>query len=298
VILLVALVALLVWIPVYFVVKAYAPVSVEDVRALHVLTGVPTTPRSDRLFEAYLSRARRYRTSWSVVGWLSGLIFTFTVGNNRVGFGPGARATDLLLLGLGGYLLGAIVSEIHHLRRPRVLPTVRTPPPVRRWGERPRVASLRPRRLDDYATRTERRLMRLMLVVTLGLGIAGVVEDRPAAVIVTVIAVAAWAIVERTQRAVVFRPRPAMSDDLAAADDGIRAMAVKGLSYGGAAFIALLGAYAASIIGRDSVWDNEFVSVLLAIAGLALFLLTIAFALRARRFVWPQRKLQVDGVRA
>jgi hypothetical protein len=140
--------------------------------------------------------------------------------------------------------------------------------------------------------------MRLMLVVTLGLGIAGVVEDRPAAVIVTVIAVAAWAIVQRTQRAVVFRPRPAMSDDLAAADDGIRAMAVKGLSYGGAAFIALLGAYAASIIGRDSVWDNEFVSVLLAIAGLALFLLTIAFALRARRFVWPQRKLQVDGVRA
>ncbi|HTL86757.1 MAG TPA: hypothetical protein VL856_16350, partial [Acidimicrobiia bacterium] len=268
-ILLVALGALLIWIPVYFVLKAYAPVSAEDVRALHVLTGVPTTPRSDRLFEAYLSRARRYRTSWSVVGWLSGLIFTFTVGNNRVGFGPGARATDLLLLGLGGYLLGAIVSEIHHLRRPRVLPTVRTPPPVRRWGERPRVASLRPRRLDDYATRTERRLMRLMLVVTLGLGIAGVVEDRPAAVIVTVIAVAAWAIVERTQRAVVFRPRPAMSDDLAAADDGIRAMAVKGLSYGGAAFIALLGAYAASIIGRDSVWDNEFVSVLLAIAGLA-----------------------------
>jgi hypothetical protein len=137
-----------------------------------------------------------------------------------------------------------------------------------------------------------------MLLVTLGLGIDGLVEGRPAAVVVTVIAIVVRAIVERTQRAIVFRPRPALPDDLAAADDAIRALSVKALSLGGAAFIALLGAYAASIVSRDSVGRNEWVVVLTAAAGLALFLLTIVFALRARRFVWPQRKLEVDGVRA
>jgi hypothetical protein len=262
-----------------FVRKANTPVSAEDVRALHLLSGVSVTPSTDRLFAAYLSRARRYRTGWSVVGWLSGLVLGFAFGH-AVGIGGGGNPAygDLLLVGFGGYLAGAIVAELHHLRRPR---------------SQVRMASIVPRHLDQYVTaRAQWRLRALAIAAAVAvvtelafvrahIGVAGF----------GIAALLVWGIVERTQQAVVHRPRPAMPEDLARGDDAVRSVSVQSLSLGGAGLVSFLLVWAARTAG-DSWWAP--VSL---VCAFGLFFLGIALALRARRLVWPKRRSEVEGVR-
>jgi len=262
-----------------FLRKAYAPVSTDDVRAMHVLSGVPVTTSTDRLFAVYLSRARRYRTGWSVLGWTSGLVLGFAFAH-AVGLGAAGNPAyaDLLLMGFGGYLAGAIVAELHHLRRPR---------------SQVRMASITPRRLDQYVTPRVQWLLRALAIgATLAvvtelaflrtdLGIAGF----------GFVALVVWAIVERTQQAVVHRPRPALPEDLARGDDAVRAASVQSLALGGAGLISFLMVWAARAAG-DSWWAPVSVT-----CTFGLFILGIALALRARRLVWPKRRAEVEGVR-
>jgi hypothetical protein len=259
--------------------KANTPVSAEDVRALHLLSGVPVTLSTDRLFAAYLSRARRYRTGWSVAGWLSGLGLGFAFGH-AVGIGGGGNAAygDLLLVGFGGYLAGAIVAELHHLRRPR---------------SQVRMASVVPRRFDQYATAKAQWLLRTLAMAA---AVAVVTElafvrNQTGVAGFAIAALCVWAIVERTQRAVVGRPRPAMPEDLARGDDAIRSVSVQSLALGGAGLVSFLMVWAARTAG-DSWW-----APVSAACRFGLFFLGIALALRARRLVWPNRRSEVEGIR-
>jgi len=281
----------------HLVAKAYAPVSTEDIAALHVLSGTPPGPATDRLFAAYLSRARRYRTSWSVAGWLGGVVLAVALRDKTAAFG------NPFLTGPIGYLAGAVIAELHHLRR-------------RPHGVR--TASLAPRRLGDYVPARQQRLLRglvLLMGAVTGIGLVlnatnrSDIRARPdlppylvreakgfwiPLVALGALAVAVWVIVERTERAVVERPRPAMADDLARADDAIRATSVEALALGGAGFIALLACWAVSVTANGFV-DYDALHPWALLLELALFALAIRLAFRARRLAWPLRKLEVDG---
>jgi hypothetical protein len=282
---------------VHFLAKAYGPVSMEDIAALHVLSGTPPGPVTDRLFAAYLSRARRYRTSWSVAGWLGGVVLAVALRDNSAAFG------NPFVTGPIGYLGGAVVAELHHLRR-------------RPHGVR--TASLAPRRLADYVPARQQRLLRGLVVVmgaVTGIGLVLNATNRSdirarldlppyvvreaksfwiPLVLLGTLAVAVWVIVERTERAVVERPRPAMPDDLARADDAIRATSLQALALGGAGVIALLACWAVSVIANGFV-DYDALHPWALLFELALFALAIRLAFRARRLAWPLRKLEVDG---
>jgi hypothetical protein len=282
---------------VHFLRKAYEPVSDEDVAALHVLSDTPRNRATDRLFAAYLSRARRYRTSWSVAGWVGGVVLALGLRDNNAAFG------NPLLMGPVGYLAGAIVAELHHLRR---------------RADGVRTASLAPRRLADYLPAHQRRLLRGLMLVMGTVIVAGLVLNatnqseirrvpnvppfvvREAEsfslplVVLGILALAVWVIVERTERAVVERPRPAMPDDLAQGDDAIRATSVQALALGGAGFIASITSSATFVVANGFI--NYQLNPWAFFLGIALFVLAIRLAFRARRLAWPRRKLEVDGV--
>jgi hypothetical protein len=294
-----------------FLLKAFRPVAADDVFALHVLTGVPASSLTDRLFAAYLSRSRRYRTAWSVAGWGSGLVFAVLFSDGaRVGIGTGSHQpfyADVLLMGFGGYLLGAIVAELHHLRRPRT-------------GAR--TASLTPRRLTSYAMRGQQIFLRSVVVLSTAVLVIGLVLDRSqhkpvwegpadsrilipsptpnsyaAPLIATaVVILAVWLLIEITERAVVRRPRPAMPDDLALGDDAIRVTSVEVLTVGGSGLLALLTSYEAGIVSSGIHTNGwQLPMGIIAVVG---FFFSIGIALRTRRLAWPRRQVEKDGVKA
>jgi hypothetical protein len=294
-----------------FLLKAFRPVAADDVFALHVLTGVPASNLTDRLFAAYLSRSRRYRTAWSVAGWGSGLVLAAVLTTDRAGIGTGPHQpfyADVLLMGFGGYLLGAIVSELHHLRRPRT-------------GAR--TASLTPRRLGSYAARGQQIFLRSIVGVATAVLVVGLVLDqsqhgpvtehfgdgtpfkRPSPtpnsyalplIATFVVIVAVWLLIETAQRAVVRRPRPAMPDDLALGDDAIRVTSVEVLSVGGSGLLALLASYEAGIVNHG-IHNSTMLLITFVISFIGFFL-GIGLALRTRRLAWPRRQIEKDGVRA
>jgi hypothetical protein len=281
---------------VHFLGKAYGAVSSEDVAALHVLSRTPPGRATDRLFGAYLSRARRYRTSWSVAGWLGGVVLAWGLRNDSAAF------ANPLVTGPIGYLAGTIVAELHHLRRRPI--GVRT-------------ASLAPRRLGNYLPARQQRLLRgltLLMGTVIGVGLVlnainkSDIRREPnlppyvlreakgfwiPLLVLGTLALAVWVIVERTERAVVERPRPALPDELAQGDDAIRATSLQALALGGAGFIALLTSSAGLVVADGFV--NSQLQPWAFFFWLALFVLAIRLAFRARRLAWPQRKLEVDG---
>jgi hypothetical protein len=279
---------------IHAVAKAFAPVDDRDVAALHQLSGVTPTASTRRLFAAYLSRSRRYRTGWSVVVWMSALVLAGGLGAHTIGLGTAAHPAygDLLLTGFGGYLLGAMVAELHHLRPPRAAV---------------RMASLSPRKVSDYASKSQRWLLRATVIVTgvvliVGLGAHRYGSDAGrrgfpiAAVGFSVAAVVVWLVVERTQRAIVERARPAMPDDLARGDDAIRRTSVETLSIGGAGLVAFLTTWVITSLERAGV--PSVVHAVATFLVIGLFAFGVAAALRSRRLVWPARKMHVEGVPA
>ncbi len=289
-------VALVSLFAVHFLRKAYDDVHPDDIAALHVLSGTPARPSTDRLFAAYLSRARRYRTSWSVVGWLGGVVLALGLRDSQALYG------NPVIMGPIGYFAGAIVAELHHLRR---------------RGHGVRTASLAPRHLADYAPAHQQRLLRALILVmaaVVGVGLvlnatneSQIHRDPPfpptvvrearslwvPLLVLGALALAVWIIVERTERVVVQRPRPAMPDELAEGDDAIRATSVQTLALGGAGFLALLISTAVLVIG-NGVTSHD-VQPVTFFCWLALFVLALRLLFRARRLVWPARKLEVDG---
>jgi hypothetical protein len=285
-----------------FLAKAYAPVSTGDVAGLHVLSGVRGgSARVDQLFAAYLSRARRYRTSWSVVGWISGLVLAFGFALESGAAASADPVALMVLMGFSGYLLGAIVAELHHLRRSR---------------HGARTASLTPRSLRDYMGARQRWFLRCLALLALALGVVGIgvqattsdtYEQVPGGprilvqqaetfwislVVLAVVATTVWVVIELAQRAIVERPRPALPDDLAEADDAIRRASLSTVALGGSGLVALIACVESGTVARNTAGAG---SMLCTIAVFVLFGLAIQLMFRTRRVAWPERKLEKDG---
>ena len=274
------------------VVRAYLAVDATDLDAFGAIYAAPATPAARRLYGAYLSRARRYRSTWSTVGWGSAIFLAFQFRSVGLGFGPGRHPiyADLLLMGFGGYMLGAIAAELHHLKG-------------RTSGIR--TASLSPRDPSRYVPARQRLQLRLVasgsLLTVVGYCVLHVVQYRERSFSVSIVAYGVvtaivWGVVEAAERAVVRRARPALPDDLAAGDDAIRAAAAQTLATGGAGFILLLTAWL-SYTAWNNLESTAWASIYW-VAASASVIWAVRLAFRTRRLAWPQRKLEVEGARA
>ena len=288
-----AMLGVIAWTLFYrFVVQAYMAVNETDLDAFGAIYAAPATPAARRLYGAYLSRARRYRSTWSTVGWASAMFLAYQFRPVSLSFGPGLHPiyTDLLLMGFGGYLLGAIAAELHHLRG-------------RTSGVR--TASLSPRDPSKYVPARQRLRLRLVasgsLLAVVGYCVLHVVQYRARSFSVSIVAYGVvtaivWVVVESAERAVVRRARPALPEDLAAGDDAIRAAAAQTLATGGAGFILLLTAwvsYAAWNNLGSTAWAFTY-----SVAAIVSVIWAVRLAFRTRRLAWPQRKLEVEGAPA
>jgi hypothetical protein len=176
----------------------------------------------------YIRRTRSLRAIGGAAGWLAPMVFVSII---RRPFPLGGNS---LALALGGYLLGAMIAETTFLR-----PT--------RAGEL-RSASLVPRALADYVAPLTVWALRLIPVVTVGLAslyaVVPKLGDRPVDPSVQFVALISGLLVlfavtvEAILRAIVGRAQPVTTDDLAAADDAIRASSIHAFS--GAAIGMLL----------------------------------------------------------
>jgi hypothetical protein len=281
------------WVVVYrFVVQAYLPVDGTDLDAFAALYRAPVTPATRRLYGAYLSRARRYRSTWSSLGWGTGLFLSYQFRSANAGFGPGLHPiyADLLVMGFGGYMLGAVAAELHHLHGP---------------ASGVRIASLSPRDPSDYVPASERLRLRLVAsgsaLAVVGYYVLHFAQYRARSFSVSVVVYGAaativWVVIESAERAVVRRARPALPQDLAAGDDAIRAAAAQTLAIGGAGFVLLLTAWV-SFAAAQNLETTAWAPVYWAVA-IASMIGAVRLAFRTRRLAWPRRKLDVDGVPA
>jgi len=177
-------------------------------------------PDQQRLLTRWMLRARRARN----IGGICGVVVWI--------FGTSLQG-DLLLCGVGGIALGAMLAELHVVRPQRG----------------PRTATLDVRALSDYLTDRDRNRM-------VGVGAAALVLVATA-VAADGIGVAAWSglaalfvlcAAHAVQRRVASRPRPAIGPSLRRADDLARELAIgRGLAqpatYFGLALLAR-GAFA------------------------------------------------------
>ncbi|MBI5087353.1 MAG: hypothetical protein HZB15_00350, partial [Actinobacteria bacterium] len=131
---------------------------------------------------------------------------------------------DLLLFGTGGIAAGAVVAEMHHIRR----------------AKGPRTARLDVRTVRHYLTDRDLHLMIGVAAVATATGIVGVWSDETRAATWWCLgAVASLGAAGFAQRRVATRARPAVSDKLTHADDLVRELAIgRGLARP-ATFVAL-----------------------------------------------------------
>ena len=274
-----------------FVVRAYLPVVGTDLDAFQAIYGAPATESARRLYSAYLSRARRYRSTWSAVGWGAAIFLATQFRPAGITFGPGKHPVyaDLLFMGFGGYLLGAIAAELHHLRG-------------RATGVR--TASLEPRRAARDLPAHEQMQLRIVaiaaVVASVGYCIVHATSAEPepfswAVVVYGASVVLVLLVVEVAARAVVHRARPALPEDVARGDDAIRSAAAQTLVTGGSGFVLLVLSWSAS--GASGTLRGGWQSVYAALAVAAL-IGAVRLAFRTRRLAWPSRKIVVEGVRA
>ncbi len=258
----------------YLLRRAYAPVAVNDVRAVMVSGHLDDTPAVRLLIGRSLSRARRFRTTSSIAVCV-GVIATFVVRSLSGVAEFRVSLVGLFLATVAGYLGGAILGETHQLRRA---------------GRGVRVASVAPRLVGAYRSRSLHRMMlggaALAAVVTGVSTVAGGVDA--ARVAVGASAAGVLVIVTLMQHRVVWRSRPALPEPLARADDVLRARAFASFDAAGGALAWMLASLAATevwvVTGNSLARGVSVLGATLA-AGCAW---VMAFA--ARRVAWPAKR--------
>jgi hypothetical protein len=193
-------------------------------------------PDQQRLLTRWMLRARRARN----IGGICGVI-VWVLGTSLQG--------DLLLCGVGGIALGAMLAELHVVRRQKG----------------PRTATLDVRAVADYLTDRDRNRMLAVVAAALVMVATAVTVDG--------VDVAAWSglaalfvlgAAHLVQRRVASRPRPAIAASLRHADDLARELAIgRGLAQPATYFgLALLARSAFAL--RPEVGD---IAVLLGVAA-------------------------------
>ncbi len=224
-----------------------------DGEAPRIAQHLAADPDQQRLLQRWLERARWAR----FVGGFAGVI-TWVLGTQTNG--------DVLVLGTGGIATGAVLAELHHIRR----------------TSGPRTARIEVRSVTDYLTRRDARRMIGVAVVAGGAAITGAWDgDTRAAMWWGLGALLALGVTRLAQQRVATRARPAVSDKLTRADDLARELAIgRGLARP-ATFFAL------ALVARACFALESTIGDLAQVLGVAAWL--CAFVLW-----WQNRRLGLD----
>jgi hypothetical protein len=211
---------------------------------VQMLSGDPAAARHDAatftgdpdqrdLLARWLTRARWARA----VGGCSGVVWWILSSN-----GSG----DILLCAFGGIAIGAMIAELHHVRR--------------RPG--PTSASLDVRSLDDYLDTDARSSMRMAAMIAAAAAVVGVIGGHASTVAWAASGLVVLGAVVAVQHRVAVRPRPGVADRFRRADDLVRWLAVsRGLAQPGTVLTLALAAHALWILQDDGIGELSAIAI-------------------------------------
>jgi len=227
---------------------------------------VPATPEAEQLLERWRDRAARWRRSVAVPVVLVTLGASIVLrGSVDVGTGAHPAWADPLLTGLLAVFLASIAAEFHHLRN-------------REPG--PRTVSLLPREVGVHLRSGSRlRLVVLAAAATIATVLTVTVGSQPFPSL-GLLALVVAGLVPVVQRGIVLRARPALPDDLRAADDAVRALAVHSVDEAGAGAALLLVAWQLAPIYSSAAVPTP-IQVLMVAAQLAALVVAIVWCRRS-----------------
>ena len=224
-----------------------------DVDAPAIAQHLASEPDQQRLLQRWLERARWAR----FVGGFAGVVAWF-LGTQTDG--------DLLVLGTGGIAAGAVLAEMHHIRRPAG----------------PRTARLEVRTVADYLTRTDARRMIAVAAAATVTALVGVVSaETRSSTWWALGALVALGVARAAQHRVATRARPALSPSLTRADDLARELAI------GRGLARPFTFFALALVARSCFALEPSVDGLAPLLGVAAWL--CAFVLW-----WQNRRLGLD----
>ena len=210
-------------------------------------------PEQQRLLTRWLARARWAR----FVGGVAGLVACGLATNLR---------GNLLLFGTAGIFVGAVLAELHHVRRPHG----------------PRTARLEVRTVGDYLLTSDARWMVGVAIAAAATASLGAFDgDTRGATWWAFAALGVLGLTRLVQQRVASRARPAVSPELTRADDLARELAIgRGL------------ARPATYVGLALL--SEAADSLQPLLGSAASVLTSACWLTAFVRWWQNRRLGLD----
>lgn len=217
----------------------------EEVEGWASRYGVTLDEKTRPMVADYLVRSRRYRLKGALIGLV-------------VPFGIEVPGVEMA----AGYLVGTLLAEFSHQR----LVTEET-----------RAASLTPRTLDDYVPSYVPRLLHgisaaagaLLLLYLWGPKVQGLTTNEAGVVLGGIAAAVLPLIIKNLLERMVERPQPAVSEELVAADDAMRASSMHAVSGAGlSGSLLLLGTLAFTVGVTSAVGLFQWV---LPVAGSALW---------------------------
>jgi hypothetical protein len=206
--------------------------------------GLALTDSNRGLVASYLRRTRSLQVAGAALGWVSSPVYVLLVGR------PFPLGDSWVMLAVAGYLLGAAAAEMTtFLRKTPSRSTVRA-------------AALSQRMLSNYAPTATIWAIRALPVGTVLLAVLYAVipkdpqrsVDPSVAFMLTasLLVVACAGLIDWLLRRIVARPQPAITNDLLAADDAVRASSIHSLSAAGVALILLSIGWALVSLGSVS----------------------------------------------
>ena len=246
----------------------------RELAALLENYGVPSTARSAELMARYVDRARRFRFEWTFLATVVSVTVSIAWYRRlEIGVSTYPPLTDVPLVVMVGWFCGVIRTEFFRLRR--AVPG--------------RTAALVPR--DPATFGSGGLFVASRLVVLLAAAAAASNELLPGSPVhpstvdaIACLSVAVLAAAEICRRAIVFRPRPALPDDLAVADSAIRRIGLRGLGLGATGVALCCLGYMLSLMGLRP-GGNQMLRLYLDIAGPVLLFLAVVLANAARTLV-------------
>lgn len=264
-------------LPVVLTAIAFWSPSKRQIRRWGAACDVAITEANIGEIRAHLGRSRRFRSVASLPFWWLGCVRVID------GSFPAAIATPAI--GLGAYLIGALVAEL-------------TGPVARPAGVRQ--AALVPRLVRDYRPSWVRTLIvssfgLAAALTVLAVAVADASRSSRAAVTLA-IALGVAALAEVAARRIVVRPQRDTDLDLLAADEGLRAAAVS-LTSGAALLAGLVAAMTgatAAVPEATGAWAILLIPFVVVVDGAGVGVLTLII----RQETWGYRRRYVQQPQA